>query len=109
MRPHLLLALPLLAGPLAAQQRALTPAPSRLFLQPQAPAADSATPHTKMSTLEGTVAGGIGGLLAGLVLAKVTEASNPCHCEDPGLNRAVSFGLVGLVAGAVIGGTLAHD
>lgn len=109
MRPYLLLALPLLAGPLAAQGRPIAPAPSALFRSSTVPeaVADTVTPHTKMSTGEGALMGGLGGLLAGVALSKIVEATSPCSCEDPGLDRAVSYGLGGLLIGALIGGAMA--
>lgn len=111
MRPHLLLVLPLLAGPLAAQRSAIAPAPSALF-GPSATAtapADSVTPHTGISTLEGSLMGALGGMLFGLGIAKVVESQNPCGCEDPGLDRAISYGLSGLLIGVIVGGVLANE
>ena len=92
---------------LTAQGRAIAPAPSALFATP-APSSpvDTVPSHPRLSVLEGSVIGGIGGLLAGLALARVVEAKSPCACEDPGLDRAVSYGLSGLLFGAIIGGVM---
>ena len=111
MRPHLLLALPLLAGPLAAQQRAIGPVPSALFAlsNPTPTVADTGAGHYGMSAWEGALLGGLGGMLFGLGIAKVVESQNPCGCDDPGLDRAVSYGLTGLLVGAIVGGLLAKE
>ena len=111
MRSHILLALPLLAGPLAAQQRAIGPARSALFLPSTPPlaVADTGGAHYGMSAWEGALLGGLGGMLFGLGIAKVVESQNPCSCDDPGLDRAVSYGLTGLLVGAVVGGLLAKE
>jgi hypothetical protein len=109
MHRYLLIPLALLATPLAAQQRAIAPTRSPLFISAALPVAptDSVTPHAGVSTLEGSLLGGLGGFLAGLGLAQVVEAKNPCNCDDPGLDRAITYSLSGLLIGAVLGGMMA--
>lgn len=108
MRTRRLLPLLLVAAPLGAQSAPLRPAPSPLFGSHPLPAvAGDSAAYQGPSVAEGAVMGGLGGLLAGLVLSRIVEAQSSCHCEDPGLGRAVSYGLTGLVVGAVVGGAMA--
>jgi hypothetical protein len=78
------------------------PAPSPLFA-PAAVPADTTPKYKGPSKIEGGLVGGLGGLLFGIGLATVIESKSPCGCEDPGLDRAVTYGLLGLVAGTVLG------
>ena len=102
MRLHLVLAVPLLVGPLAAQQRAIGPAPSPLFASPVA-VADSGTPHQGIPVWEARVIGGLAGLLIGFGAAGPFRSLGSADGEDGSLDRAVTFGLVGMVVGTVIG------
>lgn len=101
----LLAALP---APLAAQVSPFRPSPSVLF-QAAGPlaVADTVKKYKGPTVVEGAVIGGLGGLLAGLMLSRIVEEQSPCACEDPGLDRAVTYGLSGLVIGAFVGGLLA--
>lgn len=108
MRPYLVLVLPLLAAPVAAQQRAIGPAPSPLFARPAA-VADTGTPHEGIPVVQARVIGGLSGLLIGIGLAEVVESHNPSSGDDGGLDRAVSYGLVGMLVGVIVGPMLLSE
>lgn len=102
MRLHLVLALSLLAAPLAAQQRPIAPSPSPLFARPMA-VADSGVPHQGISVGAARVIGGLSGLLIGIAAAGPFRSLGPPDGEDGSLDRSITFGLVGMVVGTVIG------
>ena len=108
MRIHMLLALPLLAGPLAAQRGAIAPAPSRLFALPVV-VAETGTPHQGIPKGEARVIGGIAGLLIGIGAAEAFRSLGPADGEDGGLDRGITFGLVGMVLGTLTGPLLLSE
>ena len=112
MRSHLLLALPLLAGPLVAQQRPIVPAASVLFAPAAGVGRAEPTPGQEEARRgSGGVGALIGGALgAGMVLfaysqgghGKICDASIPETCSGGnGLDGASM--VIGTVGGAALG------
>ena len=108
MRLHTLLLLPLLAGPLAAQRRVIAPAPSPLFARAVV-VADSGVPHQGISVGAARAIGGLAGLLIGIGAAGPFRSLGPADGEDGSLDRSITFGLVGMVVGVVIGPILLSE
>ena len=108
MRFQMLFALPLLAGPLAAQQRVIAPAPSPLFAR-SVVVADSGVPHQGIPVAEARVIGGLAGLLIGIAATGPFKSLGPADGEDGSLDRSITFGLVGMVVGTVIGPLLLSE
>lgn len=107
MRSRLLLPL-LFAAPLSAQRAPIAPAPSVLFAAPLA-VADSGTTHQGIPVLQARVIGGLTGLLIGIGIGEAFKASLPSGGDDPGLDRVITSGLIGMVAGIIVGPMLLSE
>lgn len=117
MRSQILLALPLLAAPLAAQQRVIAPAASVLFATtPQAAVQDTIAVDDGMPQGEGAFLGFLGGAGIAFLITRLdfnpgdpTCNTTPCATgHDDNKGSVLMFTAAGAVAGMFLGSHLAR-